>query len=226
MAHYDLEEQEQLDSIKTWWKMYGNLVTGLVAAVSLAVVGWQGWNWYKADVSGKASLVFSALEDAVAVKDAPRIKAAAGELTEKFSGSHYAALGALVAAKASVDSGDTKTAKLQLSWVIDNDKGELKDLARLRLAVLLLDENAYDDAQKLLEASHASAFNPRFSELKGEVLMAQGKKAEARLAFKAAIASLEERTAQTAAPGKSPAETQGPYREMLQQKLDALGEVA
>ena len=47
MAHYDLEEQEQIDSIKTWWKMYGNLVTGVVVAGSLAVIGWQGWNWHQ-----------------------------------------------------------------------------------------------------------------------------------------------------------------------------------
>jgi len=40
MAHYDLEEQEQIDSIKTWWKMYGNLVTGVILAGSLAVIGW------------------------------------------------------------------------------------------------------------------------------------------------------------------------------------------
>ena len=36
MAHYDLEEQEQIDSIKTWWKMYGNLLTGIVVVASLA----------------------------------------------------------------------------------------------------------------------------------------------------------------------------------------------
>ena len=47
MAHSDLEEQEQIDTLKAWWKMYGNLVTSLVTAVCLGVVAWQGWNWYQ-----------------------------------------------------------------------------------------------------------------------------------------------------------------------------------
>ena len=54
---YDLEEQEQIDSLKTWWKMYGNLVTGLVVAASLAMVGWQGWNWYQGGQSAKAAAI-------------------------------------------------------------------------------------------------------------------------------------------------------------------------
>ena len=96
MAHYDLEEQEQIDSIKTWWKMYGNLVTGVVLAGSLAVIGWQGWNWYQRSQSAQASAIYAVLEQAVAARDAQRVKAAAGELAEKFGGTSYAALGALV----------------------------------------------------------------------------------------------------------------------------------
>jgi predicted negative regulator of RcsB-dependent stress response len=56
MAHYDLEEQEQIDTLKTWWKMYGNLVTGLALAVALGVVGWQGWNWYQIQTSKPMSM--------------------------------------------------------------------------------------------------------------------------------------------------------------------------
>ena len=134
MAHYDLEEQEQIDSIKTWWKMYGNLVTGVILAGSLAVIGWQGWNWYQRSQAAQASAIYGVLEQAVAVRDAQRVKAAAGELAEKFGGTSYAALGALVAARQSFEAGDLKTAKAQLSWAADKGKDEIKDLARLRLA--------------------------------------------------------------------------------------------
>lgn len=228
MAHYDLEEQEQLDSIKTWWKMYGNLVTGVVTALAVAMVGWQGWNFYRNNQAAQASALLAALDDALAVKDAQRIKTAAGELTEKFGGTPQAALGALAAAKASFDAGDLKTARLQLTWVAENGKNEIRDIGRLRLVALLLDEKAYDDALKALEASHSAAFDARFAELKGEVLVAQGKKAEARAAFLAAIASLDGKSAEAdknAKDGK-PAAAKSPYREVLQQKLDALGESA
>lgn len=212
MAHYDLEEQEQIDSLKTWWKMYGNLVTGVVLVASIGVVGWQGWNWYQRSQSAQASAIYGVLEQAVATRDAQKVKAAAGELAEKFGRTNYASLGALLAAKQSFDAGDLKTAKAQLSWVADNGKDELKDLARLRLAAVQLDEKAYDEALKQLDAAHAAAFDAHFQELKGDVFTAQGKKSEAKAAYKAALDKSE---------GKA-----GPTRELLQQKLDSLGDAA
>lgn len=212
MAHYDLEEQEQIDTLKTWWKMYGNLVTNVIVAVSLAVIGWQGWNWYQGSQATKASAIYGVLEQAAAVGDAQKVKAAAGELAEKFGGTNYAALGAMLAAKLSFEAGDLKTAKTQLSWVAENGKDEVKDLARLRLVAVQLDEKAYDEALKQLDAAHAPVFDARFLELKGDVLTAQDKKAEARIAYKAALEKMA---------GK-----QGAGRELLQQKLDGLGEAA
>ena len=212
MAHYDLEEQEQIDTLKTWWKMYGNLVTGLVMAASLAVVGWQGWNWYQGGQSAKAAAIYGVLEQAAAAGDAQKVKAAAGELAEKFGRTAYASLGAMVAAKQSFDAGDLKTAKTQLIWVAENGKNEVRDLARLRLAAVQLDEQAYDEALKQLEAAHAAAFDARFLELKGDVLTAQGKKAEARTAYKSTLEKMADK------PSAS--------RELLQQKLDSLGEAA
>jgi len=212
MAHYDLEEQEQIDSLKTWWKMYGNLVTGLVVAASLAMVGWQGWNWYQGGQSAKAAAIYGVLEQAASAGDAQKVKAAAGELAEKFGGTHYAALGAMLAARQSFDAGDLKTARTQLTWAAENAKDELKDLARLRLAAILLDDKAFDEALKQLDGARAVALEARFLEMKGDVLAAQGKRPEARAAYKSAL----EKSADKASAG----------RELLQQKLDSLGEAA
>ena len=136
----------------------------------------------------------------------------AGELAEKFGSTSYASLGALLAAKQSFEAGDLKTAKAQLVWAADNGKDEVKDIARLRLAAVALDEKAYDEALKQLEVGHSAIFDARFLELKGDILVAQGKKVEARAAYKAA---------QEKAMGKP-----GAGRELLQQKLDSLGEAA
>jgi predicted negative regulator of RcsB-dependent stress response len=213
MAHYDLEEQEQIDTLKTWWKMYGNLVTGVVTAAAVAMVGWQGWNWYQRGQAAQASAVYAALEQAAAAGDAQKIKAIAGELTEKFGGTSYAALGAMMAAKQSFDAGDLKTARVQLAWVAEHAKDEMRDLARLRLVAVLLDDKAYDEALKQLNNAHASSFDARFLELKGDVLLAQGNKAEARSAYKAALSGSDTKRA-------------GGSGGILQQKLDALGEAA
>ena len=215
MAHYDLEEQEQIDTLKTWWKMYGNLVSGVVVAISVGVIGWQGWNWYQRGQVAQASAIYAVLEQGAALRDGQKVKAAAGELAEKFGSTSYAWLGALVAARQSFDAGDLKTARAQLSWAVENAKDEVRDLARLRLAAVLLDEKAYDEALKQLEAAHDAAFAARFLELKGDVLAAQGKVPEARAAYKAALDKGEVRE------GRG-----GAGRELLRQKLDSLGGAA
>lgn len=223
MAVYDLEEQEQLAEIKAWWKQHGNLVTGLVVAGSLAVVGWQGWNWYQNKQAAQASAVFAVVQKAAAENDPQRLKAATGELLENFGRSAYAPLGALIAAKASFEAGDLKTAKLQLTWVAEHGKDELQDLARLRLAAVLLDEKAYDEALKQVEAKPGQAYAARYAETKGDILLAQGKKAEARAAFQAALAALDA-NAKSGQNSLQNAQANGPYRQALAEKADALGD--
>lgn len=210
MAVYDLEEQEQIENIKSWWQQHGNRITGVIAVVSVAVVAWQGWNWYQAREAAQASTVFAALQQAMVANDAPRVRAVAGELTEKFGGSVYAPLGAMMAAKVSMDAGDTKTARAQLAWVVSNGKEELRDLARLRLVAVLLDDKAYDEAMKELAVTPAPAFAAQYAELKGDVLTAQNRAKEAREAYQAALDKLA-------------ADQEGPAREILKQKMDALG---
>jgi len=218
MAAYDLEEQEQLDELKTWWKMYGNLVTGILVAVALAVVAWQGWTWWQRQQAAQASALFSGLQTAAVQKDAKRARELAGELIDKYSATSYAGMGALVAARAQVDAGDTKNARVQLAWAAENAKDPgLRELARLRLAAVMLDEKAYDEALKQLAAEPAAAFAPRFEELRGDILAAQGKTAEARNSYDAALAKFD-------AQAKGDETRQrGGYSELVQAKRDSLG---
>ena len=223
MATYDLEEQEQLAEIKVWWKQYGNLLINVVTAAALIAIAWQGWNWYQRNQSAQASMIYSVLQKAVADKDTQRIKAASGELVEKFSGSSYASLGALMTAKALIDGGDAKTAKLQLQWVVDHGRDELRELARLRLAAVLLDEKAYDEALKQLDGKVDAGFAARFADNRGDVLAAQGKSAEAQAAYQAALAKLDDESRAKNAEQGWQGQSGAVYRELLQQKLDAVG---
>lgn len=226
MATYDLEEQEQLAEIKAWWKQYGNLLTNVLLAAMLAVAAWQGWNWYQRNQSAQSAAVYSVLQKAVQEKDLQKVKAASGELLEKFGSTSHASLGALSAARALVDAGDAKTAKLQLSWVAENGKDELRDLARLRLAALMLDEKELGLALKQLDGNVGSSFEIRFIEMKGDIFNAQNKKTEAAAAYQSALAKLKD--SENSAGGKSASQGwQGQssviYQQLLQQKLDSLG---
>ncbi len=218
MATYDLEEQEQLDELKTWWKMYGNIVTGILVAVALAVAGWQGWNWWQRQQTAQASAVFSALQNAAAQRDAKRARELAGELIDKYAVTSYAGMGALLAARAQVDAGDTKNARVQLAWAAENAKDSgLRDLARLRLAAVMLDEKAYDEAMKQLTTEPGASFAPRFAELRGDVLAAQGKVAEARTAYDLALTKFD------ALAKDDESRQRGGYKEIIQTKRDSLG---
>ncbi len=218
MAAYDLEEQEQLEELKTWWKMHGNLVTAVALAAAVGVSGWQGWNWWQRSQAAKASMLYGQVQDAVAMHDGKRAREMAGELIDKYAGTAYAAMGALLSAKVQDETGDGKTARAELRWAVDNAKDSaLRDLARLRLAALLLDDKAYDDAMKQLAAEPDAPFAPRFAELKGDILAAQGKKVEAKAAYQAALDKLD-----ASAKGAT-ATPQGPYRDVVQAKLDSLG---
>lgn len=216
MATYDLEEQEQLDELKTWWKMYGNIVTGILLVAMLAVSGWQAWNWWQRSQAAEASALFSALQQSAAKQDAKRVRELAGELIDKYPRTAYAGMGALLSARVQVDANDRKNARAQLTWAVDNaqDPG-LRDLSRLRLAAVLLDENEHEPALKLLATEPAASFAPRFAELRGDILAAQGKTVEARGAYEAALSKIIGKDEEAGA--------RAAYRDVLQAKRDALG---
>lgn len=221
MAVYDLEEQEQISELKTWWRMYGNLVTAVLLSVSAAVVGWQAWNWYQGKQTAEASVIYAAVQKGAMERDAKRVREAAGELTEKYPGTAYAAMAALTSARMQFDAGDLKTARAQLQWVAEKARDkDLRDLGRLRLAHVLFDDQALDEAIKLLAGEPVPAFAARFDELKGDILVAQNKKAEARSAYQAALTKQD--AIDKAAGSQNGRETQ--YRGLLQMKLDSLGE--
>lgn len=219
MAAFDLEEQEQIDELKTWWKQYGNLVTGLLIAVLLGMSSWQGWNWWQRDQAVQSSALYAAVDRASNAHDARKSRELAGEIIDRFPRSVYAGMAALQSARAQMEANDPKSAKAQLGWASEHasDAG-IRDLARLRLVSLLLEEKNYDEAVRLLSVTPDASFAPRFAEMKGDTLALQGKPDEARLAYQDALNRLDE------ARKKSASELpQAAYREMVLTKLESLG---
>lgn len=219
MATYDLEEQEQLSQLKVWWDRYGNLVTAAVVGVALVVLGWQGWNAYQRKQGAEAAVLYGALAEGLVAKDAAKTRQASGELLEKYGNTHYAALGALLSAKASFNAGDLKTAKVQLGWVAEHAvTPELRDFGRLRLAYVLVEEKAYDEALAKLTPAPVAALAARFTELRGDILLLQDKPDQARAAYEQALKDMDE--ARQAQDLKTDAQA---YRSIVQAKLEALG---
>lgn len=205
---YDLEEQEQIDAIKAWWNQHGNTVLLSIAVFIAIVAGIQGWKYYQNKQTVQAAGLYEMLQGAADSRDAKKVREVAGQLIEQYPRTAYATRAALLASKTNYDSGDAKSAKAQLQWVLDHaGSDEIKDAARLRLAGVLLDENNHAEALKLLEAKHGAAFDGLYADLKGDVLLASGKNAEALASYKLALEKIDPASA---------------YRGLVQMKLDGL----
>lgn len=206
---YDHEEQEQIATLKAWWDKYGNLVTWLVTAVLVAYAGWTGWNYWQRSQAAKAAVLYEELVKAVESRDAAKRARASADLKDKFSGTAYAQMGALVAARDAFDAADLKAAKAELMWVAENGKNdEFKALARIRLAGVLLDEKAYDEGLKILAGDFPDQFAALVADRKGDLYFSMDKLDDARTAYQTAL----EKT-----------EVKNPARQLIQLKLDAVG---
>jgi predicted negative regulator of RcsB-dependent stress response len=206
----DLEEQEQVAELKAWWNQWGSLITASIVAACLVFAGWQGWRWYDRSQAAQAGALFETLAHAAQGGDAKAMRDAGGALLENFPRTLYASMGALVAARFHFDRNDLKSAKAQLQWVLEHGRtDDLRDLARLRLASVALDEKAYDEALKLLDEKHGAAYDAQYAAARGDVLMAKNQAAEAKAAYRLAL--------DKAGSGNSA------FRESVRMRLEALG---
>ena len=208
MPVYDLEEQDQIDELKAWWSRYGNTIAVALILGLLVVAGIQGYRWYTAKRAESASVLYSAVSDAVRTKDSAKAKDAIAELTQSYAGTGYAPRAELLYAKMLYDAGDRKGAATQLQWVIDHaSEEEIRAVGRYRLAQVQIDEKQFDAALATLDAKHPASFDGLFADLRGDALAAAGRTADARAAYETALAKLDPKS---------------PYRNYVQAKRDAI----
>lgn len=209
MAALDMHEQEQVDSLKAWWKENGLKLILAVVVAAVVVGSVLGWRWWQAKQQADAAQMFGEVMKQASSNDPKRVDDAAAMVVNKHGSTIYAVRAQLAAAQVNIEAKNTATAATQLQWVIDHGSDEgLPDVARLKLASLRLDEKKYDDAMKLLDAAHPESFDSMYLDLKGDVYSAQGKRDEARAAYQQAVAK---------------ADPKNSFRGLIQMKLDAVG---
>lgn len=208
-SHLDLEEQEQLDQLKHFWKTYGNLISWLLIAVFGSIAAMNGWQWYQRTQSAKASAIYDEIERAVQAGDFARAEQGFADVKDKFGGTVFAQQAGLLVAQAAADQGKTDAAREALAWVVGSASDEgLEAIARLRLVALLVESKAYDEALKQLEAELPPEFAPLVADRRGDIYNLQGKPAEARAEYEKAWKGLQ---------------AQADYRRLVEVKLTALG---
>lgn len=208
-THLDLEEQEQLAQLKSFWNQYGNLITWLLILALGSYAAWNGWNWWQREQAGKAAALFDELDRAAQAGDVEKVGRAFSDLKERYPGTAFAEQGGLLAAKVQFEKGNGDAARVSLGWVVEHAlESEYRVVARLRLAGVLMDAKQYDEALKTLDAAASPAFEALVADRRGDVLLAMGRTDDARAAYEKAWKAM----------GSSVE-----YRRLIEAKLAALG---
>lgn len=187
-----LDEDDDLRRLKDWWRANGlALVLGALAGLAL-IGGWQGWQMYSERQALAASALFDRFE---ALREsqpqAEQLAALAQELQAGYSASPYASWAGLALADFLVQRQAYDQAIEQLQWVVDNaDPPPLEHLARVRQARLMWAQGQGEAALKKLDVAYPVAFTPLYAELIGDIHADDGDAAEARSAYKKALATL------------------------------------
>jgi predicted negative regulator of RcsB-dependent stress response len=208
-SHLDLEEQEQLDELKHFWKRWGDLITWVLITVLGGYAAWMGWQSYQGKQAAQAAALYDTVERAALGGDLALLDRSVKDIEEKFAPTTYAQQAALLAARVYNDKDRKADAKKQLTWVIEQSSDEgYQALARLRLAALLVEDKAYDEAKRQLSLKTAEAFAPLMADRLGDLAMLQAQPAEAVQYYKNAWKGFE---------------PNADYRRLVAVKLAALG---
>jgi predicted negative regulator of RcsB-dependent stress response len=205
----DLEEQEQLAELRHFWNEWGNLITWVLIVVFGAIAAWNGWQYWQRTQAFQAAALFDEVDRAASADETARVERAFSDLKEKYPRTAFAQQAGLLAARVMADKGNKDGAKAALAWVAEKSSDEgYQAVARLRLAALLLDAKAYDEALAQLSTGFPPEFEALAADRRGDVYVQQGKKAEAKAEYIKAYKGLEDRS---------------DYRRLVEVKLTALG---
>jgi predicted negative regulator of RcsB-dependent stress response len=207
--HLDLEEQEQLEEIKHFWKQYGNAITWVLIVVLGAYAAWNGYQYWQRSQAAQAAAMFDEVDKVSREGDADKLERTFNEMKSRFASTAYAPQAGLLVAKSLYEAGKVDGAKSALTWVAEKstDAG-YASVGRLRLAGLLMDSQAYDEALKVLDTGILDEFSALRADRRGDIYMAQGKKPEAKEQYLKAFLAFDDRT---------------DYRRLVLVKLNSLG---
>lgn len=205
----DLEEQEQLDQIKHFWKQYGNAITWTLIAILGAFASWNFYQYWQRSQATQAAALFDEVERALQAGDATKIDRVFAEMKDRFGSTAYALQSGLLVAKKDVSAGKLDAAKAVLTWVIEKspDPG-YQAIAKLRLASLQIESKNYDAALASLSGSFPASFDALVADRKGDIYALQGNKAQAIAEYQEAFKLFSATTE---------------YRSLVEVKLGSLG---
>jgi len=203
-----LEEQQELDNFKYFWKTTGRWLFALLMVAALGYLGYTMYKSHKASKNQEAAAVLAKIVDKMQAKASQaEVNADLTNLQQNYPDSIAAAQATLMAAATEYDARRYDVAEGHLKWVLQNQKAPLvQALAAQRLGIVLLQQKKYDAAIAALNTKVEADFEPLLLEAKGDVYAAQNKTKEAAQSYQQALEKLPKDAIE---------------RELLQMKLDS-----
>jgi len=176
-------EDEQAQQIKKWLKDNG---LQIVAGIALGLGGIWGLGAYKTyqqqqSVEARSLYLNTASTDNVAAYEA---------LSAQHSDSGYAQQATLILAKTAVKSQDYQSALQHLSTLVNDDNHLIAIIANMRIASIQLEMGKYQEAIDTLDSKNPGEFNGLYSQLKGDIYVANNQIEKAKEQYKLALTQI------------------------------------
>lgn len=180
---YTIEEEQELNEIKNWWKENGKMVIAIFVLAFAGVFGWRYWQSHQIAQSQQRSLQYEQIvqqfqEDKGKIQDIE-------QFVQNNSKTAYAVFTLLDAAAVSVQNQDFSQAENLLKQaLLNSDDDILQSLVSLRLALVQFQLKKFNDAMQTLNSIKSnSSWDSSVLLLKGDIQFALGEKEEAKTTF-------------------------------------------
>jgi len=183
-----LSEKEQIEQIRSWWSEYGGYVIVGIAAGALLLFGVNYYKNSKLAEQLEASALYESLTTHVVDGNLERAEVVADQLGTTFADTTYSAQAKLAIARLYMDNNRDQDAADALNRLLDGAASEeLKQVARVRLARILLYQDKPQEVVDLLDGRDSPAFAAVYGEALGDAYHALGRIADAQAAYQAVL---------------------------------------
>lgn len=185
-------DDEKGEAIKNWWRENGRSVLTGVVLGGAVIFGGRYWMNFQQAKTEQAAAMYQQVQMNISEDDLTAAEDLTQQLMQSHSSTPYAAFATLELAAKQMQNDQAAAAVEYLQWTADKAKltGQ-KDLARLRMARVMVDQGEYEKALELTQQPVSEAFASLFAELEGDIYLAQEDKQQAYEAYRNAISSMD-----------------------------------
>jgi len=192
MAFEVLDEHEQGELVQKWLRENAFSILIGVGLGLLLIFGWQQWRAHRAGHRLDAATQYEVFGADLDKKDTDAAKAIAAKLDSDYADTPYATLSQMRLADYFAAHGDNDAARGALDSAYRHAGNDaLKALSGLYLARTQIAQKKPQEAYDLLQKLPTQGYEALSAELRGDALVALGRKDEARNAYTDALTHLD-----------------------------------